>query len=100
MVDYVADDDASGGVSFEEFTDFSRGHLLLIYPGFWAQVGRLNRHCSLLSSIDTSVSFACRTSSEMDCLDGSTGPKGQIRGVSCTAGLFVPESVQHIERRS
>jgi hypothetical protein len=42
MVDYVADDDASGGVSFEEFTDFSRGHLLLIYPGFWAQVGRLN----------------------------------------------------------
>jgi Ca2+-binding EF-hand superfamily protein len=37
MVDYVADDDASGGVSFEEFIDFSRGHLLLIYPGFWAQ---------------------------------------------------------------
>ena len=37
MVGYVADDDASGGVSFEEYLDFCRAHLLLAYPGFWTQ---------------------------------------------------------------
>lgn len=37
MVNAVADDDTSGGVSFDEFLDFGKAHQLLQYPGYWVQ---------------------------------------------------------------
>ena len=37
MVDITADDDASGGITYREWLDFSRAHLLLMYPGYWMQ---------------------------------------------------------------
>lgn len=37
MVNQVADDDTSGGITFDEFLDFSKAHQLLIYPGYWMQ---------------------------------------------------------------
>ena len=37
MVDITADEDASGGITYREWLDFSRAHLLLMYPGYWMQ---------------------------------------------------------------
>jgi Ca2+-binding EF-hand superfamily protein len=38
MVNAIADDDASGGITFEEFLDFSKAHQVLLYPGYWMQM--------------------------------------------------------------
>jgi Ca2+-binding EF-hand superfamily protein len=31
------DDDCSGGISYDEWDDFGRGHMILYYPGYWMQ---------------------------------------------------------------
>eukprot|EP00937_MAST-01D_sp_MAST-1D-sp2_P004319 g4319.t1 len=44
MVAITADDDESGGITYAEWLDFSRAHLLLMYPGYWMQ-RQLRRKC-------------------------------------------------------